>query len=134
MGVVFVDTSAFYAILDVQEQYHSQARTIMRQLAKDQDTLYTSNFVIAETHALVLKRRGSTPAYRFLEFIFQSTIRIVRVDQTDETQARSILFGYMSKGYSYTDAVSFAIMRRIHIHRAFTFDDHFAQHGFMVPS
>lgn len=106
----------------------------MQRLAQERETLYTSNFIIAETHALLLNRRGPNPAYRFLEFVFQSTIRIVRTDQADETQARSILRAYMTNGYSYTDAVSFAITQRIHIRRAFTFDDHFAQHGFTMLS
>jgi len=47
-----------------------------------------------------------------------------------ETEAEEILVKYVDQDFSYTDAVSFVIMRRQKIRRAFCFDKHFIIAGF----
>ncbi len=42
------------------------------------------------------------------------------------------LYQYDDKDFSLTDATSFAVMERIRVPYAFTFDRHFAQYGFTV--
>ncbi len=54
---------------------------------------------------------------------------IVRVSQRDEQQAQAIILRYDDKNFSYTDATSFAVMERLRIGPAFTFDHNFAQYG-----
>ena len=39
---------------------------------------------------------------------------------------------YQDKDFSLTDAISFAVMERLQITQAFTFDRHFAQYGFTL--
>jgi len=41
---------------------------------------------------------------------------------------------YADKEISFTDCVSFAIMRRVGIRTAFTFDRHFRDAGFQIIS
>jgi len=57
---------------------------------------------------------------------------VVRARAADEVRARHIIYQYDDKAFSMTDAISFAVMERLHITRAFTFDRHFAQYGFTV--
>ncbi len=54
---------------------------------------------------------------------------MVRVTRLDEGQAREIIFRYDNRDFSYTDATSFAVMERLTIGSAFTFDRHRAQYG-----
>jgi predicted nucleic acid-binding protein len=56
--------------------------------------LFTTNFVVAETHALVLARRERAIALRVLQEIDRSTIALVRVSARDEQRARQIIFGF----------------------------------------
>jgi predicted nucleic acid-binding protein len=44
----------------------------------------------------------------------------------------SIIYQYDDKDFSLTDATSFAVMERLRVPAAFTFDRHFAQYGFTV--
>ena len=47
-----------------------------------------------------------------------------------EREAWDIFVKYETAGFSYTDCVSFAVMRRFGLSTAFTFDSHFDIMGF----
>ena len=132
MSRVFVDTSAYYAFIDRTDVSHIAAQSQFIRMFGDGTELVTTNFVLAETHALLLNRIGHIAAIRFLNTFFQSSMTLIRVTEADETSARQIIFAASDKDYSYTDATSFAVMNRLHIKVAFTLDHHFAQQGFQV--
>jgi uncharacterized protein len=129
---VLVDTSAYYALADPTDTRQAVASTIIRRLAAASVRLFTTNLILAETHALVLVRRGRAPARQALREIEGSSTTILRVSVEDERRARAILDRYDDKDFSLTDATSFAVMERLKIPHAFTFDRNFAQYGLTV--
>jgi predicted nucleic acid-binding protein len=129
---VFVDTGAYFALTFTGDQNHNAARSVYEQLAGERRQLVTTNFVLAETHALLLNRLNRSIALRVLESVDQSSTRIVRVSASDERLAREILRRYQDKDFSLTDASSFVVMERLGIGTAFAFDRHFAQYGLTV--
>ncbi len=129
---VFVDTSALYALADPRDGNHAAASAIINHLADEPSQLFTTNFIVAEIHALVLTRRGRYRALQALEELYRSSTTIVRVSAQDERQAMGILTRYDDKEFSLTDATSFAVMERLRIPHAFTFDHNFAQYGLTV--
>ena len=128
----FLDSSGFLALVNPHDTYHRQAYTIWTRLTEERWSTVTTNFVVAETHALFLARLGQPHATAFLRGIGEGSTVIARVSARDEERARSIIFQYDDKDFSYTDATSFAVMERLRIGQAFTFDRHFAQYGFAV--
>jgi predicted nucleic acid-binding protein len=131
---VLIDTSAFFALTAPRDAAHHPALAIQQRLITERWRLYTTNLVIAETHALVLARLGRTIALRTLQRIDQGTTTIVRVSMADERRAREIITQYDDKDFSLTDATSFAVMERLRIAHAFTFDRNFVQYGLSVLS
>lgn len=132
---VLVDASAYLALLDKDDSHHAEAIAILSWLADNSFRQFTTNIVVIETHALLLSSLGSFQARRFLEDIAGGNTVVVRASSRDETRAKAILFKYMDKDFSFTDAISFAVMERLNISSAFAFDRHFAQYGFtMVTS
>ena len=134
IGRVFVDTSAFYARSNRRDADFSDAQVIQRRLIVDRAVWFTSNYVVAETHALLLARAGVRAAMAFLHELRQSSIAVVRATEEDDERAFAILRLYDDKDFSLTDATSFAIMDRLGIRHAFTFDRHFAQYGLETRS
>jgi predicted nucleic acid-binding protein len=124
-----VDTSAYYALVDDDDVYHVRANAIGAAL---RGRLYTTNLILAETHALLLRRLGRETAAQFLIASYQTRTNFARVTWADEQRAIEIITTHDDKDYSLTDATSFAVMERLGITTAFTFDRHFAQYGFMV--
>ena len=126
---VLVDTSAYFALVDPRDKNHRAAQAVTTRLAAERRPLFTTYFILAETHALVLARRGRAVAATVLREIDRSATTIVRVSATDERRAREIIVHHSDKDYSLTDALSFAVMERLGIGRAFAFDRHFVQYG-----
>ncbi len=126
---VFVDASAYLALLDREDSHHVEAAAILTWLADHRFRQFTTNTLVIETHALLLSSLGNTRARRFLEDIAESNTVIVRARFHDEERAKAILFKYTDKDFSFADAISFTIMERLRISLAFTFDRHFAQYG-----
>jgi uncharacterized protein len=135
---VFVDTGAFFALYDTSQVDHRSAVLIQRRLGRERWQLITTNLVVAETHALALRRLGRSQAARLLNEIDDSAtvggLIYVRVQSEDEARARQIIRQYDDKDFSLTDATSFAVVERLRIPYAFTFDRNFTQFGLDVLS
>jgi predicted nucleic acid-binding protein len=129
MNRVFVDTSGFYASLNRSDASHRDAARLFRQAQREHWFLCTTNFVLAESHALILARMGQDRAWSFLQAIITGRTNVICADEADERRARAIIEHYQDKAFSYCDAVSFAVMERLDIQDAIAFDDHFRQYG-----
>jgi uncharacterized protein len=130
---ILVDSSAFLAVASARDGNHDVARRVQARLTVDGWRLVTTTYVLAELHALALARRGPRFALDLIDRIEQGGVLIVRILEEDWQTARSILRQYDDKNFSLTDALSFAVMDRLEISEAFTFDHHFRQYGFRVP-
>ncbi len=105
----------------------------MKILGQRRATLFTSNYIVAETHAMLLRYLGPAPARAFLQEMDKSVAMVIlRADGGDETAARAIIYHYEDKDFSLVDAISFVVKERLRIRKAFTFDKHFVQHGIDV--
>jgi len=135
-NIIFVDTSAYFALIYEKDGNHEKARNFLELAEKHKLILLTSNFIIAETHVLILRTPslGYRIAKFFLEDIRTTLNKPERITEEDEERAFEIITKYSDKYFTYTDATSFALMERLGIKRVFTFDNHYNQYGFQkVP-
>jgi uncharacterized protein len=113
-----------------RESSHLRARAIERTLRRAQTELICTNYVVAETHSLILNRAGRSLALETLRSLDRGGAAVVRVDLDDEAAARRIIERYADKEFSLVDATSFAVMEALGIRTAFAFDINFNQYGF----
>jgi len=71
-GTIFADTSGLFALAVRRDQRHEAAQELQRAFIAAQTQLLTTNFVLAELHALMLTRVGATEANELLAAIDQS--------------------------------------------------------------
>lgn len=130
MRMVFVDTSAWYALIDKVDRHHMSAADFL----KDNDIpLLTTNFIFDETITLLMIRHGWQVAKEFgLKLRDSNFISMLPVLDEDEEKAWEIFLKYKDKDFSYTDCTSFAVMDRLKIDTAFSFDSHFQAMKFQV--
>jgi hypothetical protein len=130
--IIFVDTGAWVALADRDDAHHAKAASIYPILLKTHRRLITSNLVIAESYILILNELGHQAAINFLERI-KASPRILRIYSNEdiESDAEELLKKYSDQDFSYADAVSFVIMKRERIKKAFSFNGHFLTAGFI---
>lgn len=129
---ILIDSSAYFAFADRDDVHRSAAQAILTHVAQGRVRLFTTNLIMAETHALILHRLNRLLATQFLHDTLQGSTTIVWVTPADVRRATEIIDQFDDKDFSLTDATSFAVMERLGITSAFTFDRHFAQFGFRL--
>jgi predicted nucleic acid-binding protein len=128
---VYVDTSAFLAILNAADAFHARAAVIWVDLLDQSAELITNSFVLLETYALVQNRLG-LDAVRTLAGDIIPLLVIKWVDADLYQQAINIYLTANRRQLSLADCSSFVVMRKDHIIKAFSFDNHFREQGFEV--
>jgi uncharacterized protein len=130
---LFVDTSAWYPLIVAKHPDHNRLATKLRAAVKVHRRLVTTNLVIAETHALLLRRVGRETALRFVQTVDNAPNVIVRSTRELEAAAeQNWLAKYSDQDFSLTDAVSFAVMAERRIRQALSLDHHFDVAGFEI--
>jgi predicted nucleic acid-binding protein len=131
--VIFVDTGAFLARYVEGNQYHRTAVRAWKRLERSPGALFTSSFVVDETLTLLARRTTYAFAAARADALYGSRVlTILRPDAADESAAVELFRKFADQKVSFTDCVSFALMRRHRLKKAFTFDRHFASAGFEV--
>ncbi|MEN6481650.1 MAG: PIN domain-containing protein [Anaerolineaceae bacterium] len=131
---IFVDTSAFLAILNENDQYHQPAKQIWTEILLSDAVLFSSNYVLLETTAL-LQHRFGIEALRLFENNVQPVIELIWIDEPVHKTGRSILLAANRRNLSLVDCTSFEIMRKTKLEKVFSFDPHFSEQGFIrVPT
>lgn len=130
---IFIDTSFFKAIIDQKDEFHYKAIKIWESLELQKPNLITSNYVLDEAFTLIRARTGLKKVNEFRTFLAKvaNEINIIRVTVNDEAKAWD-WFLQNWQGLSFTDCVSFAIMKRLKINQVLTFDLHFSRAKFTI--
>lgn len=130
--MIFLDTSAIYALADKADKNHERAKEIFQNLLHSREELLIHNYIIVESQALIQHRLGFLQARVFLHEAEQFTI--IWVDLLLHNQAGEYFARHGKKNLSFVDCVSFILMHQEHIKQAFAFDADFTKAGFELLS
>lgn len=125
----FVDTSFYIARIMPHDQWHEKALRAPRPGS----TYFTSTFVINETISLLQARGFFSAAIAFLrETRLSQEVSIIYPDAVMQSDGWDLFARWGCAGANAVDCVSFALMRKLSIRKAFTFDEHFRIAGFDI--
>ncbi|NPV80576.1 MAG: PIN domain-containing protein [Firmicutes bacterium] len=131
---VYIDTSAFLAVLARDDMYHEQAKRVWFELLDREERFVCSSYVLVESYALIKKRLGWEALQVFHEAVYP-LLDVEWVDAALHEGAANAVLITKRKRLSLVDCTSFAVMRRLGIEIAFTFNPHFHEQGFAcLPS
>jgi predicted nucleic acid-binding protein len=130
---LFVDTSAWYALALSSAPQHGKVSGALRQRVERGARIVTTNLIVAETHALLLRRTNRQVALTFVREVKRAPNTVIE-SSTDyeESAVTDWLEKFDDQAFSFTDAVSFAVMADRGVREALALDHHFAVAGFVV--
>ena len=127
---LFVDTSAWLALNDRNDQYHKKAVVKSTKIKKERIGLITSEYIVDESITLIRYRISHKASVIFGDSLFNSNIaKIADVTKNDLQRAWEMFRKFEDKELSFTDCTSFVLMKSLRLQEAFTFDSHFKQVG-----
>jgi len=130
---VFVDTSAWLALVNKSDAAHQKARKVRDALLKDHIQFIVTNYVMVEIANALCRVPHRETAVKLINFIeMTENIQIVEIDKEIYKEAWRVYSTYMDKDWSLTDCTSFEVMKERRITEAFTTDKHFEQAGFDI--
>jgi len=119
---IFVDSSAWYAAADRGERNNARAKRILQA----GESLVTTDHVLVETWLLLRHRLQRSAAERFWANVRAGIATVETVSDADLENAWGIGTSFRDQDFSIVDRTSFAVMQRLGIHRAASFDADFA--------
>ena len=127
--ILFIDTSAFYALFDRDDANHVRAKKRWNDVLSMENTIITSNYVLVESFALMQHRLGLDAVRGFQEDVLP-VINVEWVNGSIHRAGVSALLAASKRKLSLVDCVSFETMRSLGIKTVFAFDPHFTEQGF----
>lgn len=131
MKRLFLDTSYLIALEAADDQYHATASAHWQGLTRALPQLITTTYIFDEIVTFFNARNRHAKAMDLGNLLIESpSVELVHVDDSIFRDAWRYFGRCSDKSYSFTDCVSFVLMKQLRIRTALTFDRHFAQAGF----
>ena len=128
--MIFLDTSAIYALADATDLKHQVAIERFQAILEAQEEILTHNYVLLESISLLQARLGFFAAAKFAN---ESTTFLVEC--VDKDLHSSGIGEWKKSGkrrISLVDQISFLVMKRRNVTTAFAFDPDFKTEGFRL--
>jgi hypothetical protein len=123
---VFIDSGAFIALANKRDQFHEIAIKKFDLLLKSAALFYTTSFVFSETVTRVARCASVENAIEIGNVIRSDTrVTVVNPAESEIDEAWEIFRKYKDQHFSFVDCISFAVMHRMNMQKAFAFDEHF---------
>ena len=128
---IFVDTGAFLAFLDRSDEHHSEARELFAKMADSQfGTPFTSDYVFSEAVTVAYRRtKRKDFALELGRFILGESSKplvvMARVVDSTFSSSWNLFQRYATRGLSFTDCTSLAMMQERRIGQIASYDADF---------
>lgn len=134
MKMLFVDSSAFIAIVNAGDSWHGKALELLGKIEKGDlefKRIVTSDYVIDETITRLRYSVGYKEAVEWgRNILVSNVVERINVDEEIFNRAWELFEKYDDKMLSFTDCTSFSIMEKMGIRKVFAFDEDFDKVGF----
>jgi len=128
---LFIDSGGFYALVAPANQAHGRAVKFMEEASRTRQRMLTTDYVLDETATLLCARGLSKLLAQFFRLTEEShALTIEWVSPNRFSAARKFMLKHLDQKFSFTDCVSFIVMKELRLTDALATDDHFRIAGF----
>ena len=126
--MIFLDTSAIFALADKNDLNHEPAVDLFGRAIAGGEGFLVHNYILIESAALLQRRLNFDSAVRLLRDA--DAFEVHWVTSSDHLQAVNLLEERHRRHLSLVDCMSFVVMRERDTPRYLAFDDDFTREGF----
>ncbi len=119
---VFIDTSVWFAAANIRDRHNHRAKILLASL----DEPVLSDHILVETWGLLNSRIHRQAAEEFWSQVRNGAVAMEKVGAADLERAWAIGELFPDQNFSLVDRTSFAVMERLGLTQAASFDDDFA--------
>lgn len=122
--MIFIDSSAFISYFVSNDINNSKVQDLFNELIEED--LVTSSDVVVETLNWLVRKANKKIVIELGEVLFKEEIaRIIQTEKNDKLFALEIIKKYSDHNLSFTDAISFAVIKKLKIKKIFSLDKDF---------
>ena len=122
--MIFIDSSAFISYFVSNDINNSKVQDLFNELIEED--LVTSSDVVIETLNWLARKTNKKIVIELGEVLFKEEIaRIIQTEKNDKSFALEIIKKYSDHNLSFTDAISFVVIKKLKIKRVFSLDKDF---------
>lgn len=131
MKMTFIDTSGFASLFDDKLDLRDRVVESIKQAASSGGVV-TTDYVLDElfTWMRCKEKMPTTDVSKFIKDMNVSNIEIVGITKELFQEALFMMGKYSDQYFSFTDCVSFAVMKEMGIEDFIGMDNHFSTAGF----
>jgi predicted nucleic acid-binding protein len=130
---IFTDTGAWIALADKNDRYHNIAKKVYALIQKRNIPIMITDYIFDETVTWLHYKVGHDTACGWGNKILNSRmIETVKVGDEHINLAWELFQKYYDQKFSFTDCISFTVMKLLGITTAFAYDSHFSTMGFCI--
>ncbi len=133
MEKLLIDTGAFLGRQVVEDQHHEASLCGWREIESSSMRVHSTEHIFDETVGLLSRRNSYAFAAEWgMDHLQSRELDWLQATPEDLKIAIAFMRKYADQKVSFTDCVSFALMRREGIRHAFSFDHHFLDAQFRL--
>jgi len=133
MKTIFVDTSAWLALINKSDHLHNHAKKVRDDLIAQGSRFLVTDYILVETANALSRIPFRKAVIALISFIQSSEdIQVIQIDKGLFDESWRLYFDRLDKEWSLTDCASFVVMTGMGLMEAFTSDHHFEQAGFNI--
>jgi predicted nucleic acid-binding protein len=132
LKALFIDTGAFLAKEIAADQHHGKAVEFWNRIHGEGSELYSSEHVLDETATLLARRTSYAWSTGWGRDVLGAGVHFLATEEGDLLEAFFLMKKFADQAVSFTDCISFVLMKKEGLRDVFGFDRHFASAGFRV--
>ena len=133
MMKIFADTGAWIALADKNDRYHNIAEKVYASIRKKNIPVIITDYIFDETVTWLHYKIGHDIACGWGNKILNSRmVEIVKVSDEHINLSWELFQKYHDQKLSFTDCISFTIMKLFGTDTVFAYDSHFSTMGFRI--
>ena len=126
---VFIDTSAFMALILKEETYHNKIVAQYKSYKQSRAQFITSTYILDELYTRCVYRAGGHGVKLALRLIRDTIdsgeLTVIDIDSQVFNKAEAIFLKFSDHKISFTDATSYVLYKDFALDEVFTLDDDF---------